>query len=106
MKIEELRPCDVCKGVIAPVFYQVSLTQTMINAGAVNAHMGLQMQLGSHQLAKVMGTDEDVNHDLGTHNFLICQNCTLTEAICLGGLLQEQIDKAKEAEDDGNGKTD
>ncbi len=96
MKIEDLRPCDVCNGVIAPVFYQVSLTQTMINTGAVNTHMGLQMQLGgSHQLAKVMGTDEDVDHKINTIELLICQNCVLTEAICLGGVIQERIDKEK-----------
>ncbi len=103
MKIEDLRPCDNCQGPVAPVFYQVALTQTMINAQAVNAHLGLQMQLGgSHQLAKVMGTDEDVDHKLGTTTLYICQDCTLSKEINLGSLIQQEIDKAKESKDGGN----
>ena len=77
MKITDIKPCQLCKGKIAPVFHKIIVTQHMIQAGPVNRFLGLSQMLGSGRWATVMGADEDVDVEITRHEMIICQECFL-----------------------------
>lgn len=99
MKLSDLRPCDNCRGAVAPHFWVLRLTQAMVNARATNEVLGLNQIFGGSALglAEVMApaADDavlvmgDKEPQLVTTLF-ICSTCFLNGAVDLA-LLFEQV---------------
>ncbi len=92
MKVRDLRPCDSCGGQIAGrmpdgstriQFYVVKATAAILDARAINQHMGLATMFnGSHALAEVFSSQPEVAHVVGDHKesggwteALLCLDC-------------------------------
>ncbi|MBP8055166.1 MAG: hypothetical protein KA314_04960 [Chloroflexi bacterium] len=86
MKLSELRPCDQCRGKLAPIFYVVRVSLAVIKADAANATLGLmQMFRGNLGLAEAFSPQPnaitvagDEEPKLWTELFL-CQDCYVGE---------------------------
>lgn len=84
IKTSDLRPCDVCSGPIAPVFYRltVSFRQMGIDPTAVNQVLGTAQIFGGNlQLGSMMSPDSDAAIELPGYNIdrdlFICQDCIM-----------------------------
>ena len=80
MKISELKPCSVCGGPIAPLFYRVTVEQIMFDSTATNQVLGLNMMFGGNalRLAEAMAPNDDVTYPLQTNTVALCQECATT----------------------------
>lgn len=106
MKLTDLRPCDQCRGAIAPHFYVVRLTQALINARVANEVLGLNQMFGGQALglAETMASAADdavmvmgdKDPQLVTTIFL-CPQCFLGGAVDLA-ILFERVNAATEAQ--------
>jgi len=82
MKQAELTPCALCgKGLLHDNhldFYRVTVERHIVNGRAVQRQHGLELMLGNHFLAAVMGPDEDMTVELpGTKTANICFDCAV-----------------------------
>ena len=84
MKLSELKPCAVCKGKIAPIWYVVRISQAMLKPQATNQVMGLMQMFGGNlAVAEAMAPDTDCVMVMGDEEpslmteINICQNCFL-----------------------------
>lgn len=89
IKLTDIRPCDVCAGPLGIVFYRFtfSFRQLGLNPRGYQQAAGLAMQLGSAELARVMGTDPDVAIEMPGYqvdrDMFICQDCILNRLYAL-----------------------
>jgi hypothetical protein len=101
MKITELRPCDLCQGPIngqdrGVQFFVVRVSTAIIDAGAVNRHLGLAQMLGSDQLAHVVGPNEDAativaDQGDGEWNELhVCMDCWAKHLYLLSSAIEDR----------------
>lgn len=77
MKLSELKPCAVCGGKIAPLFYRITSEQILIDAGAANRTLGLFTMFGGRamNLVETMGMDDSVVTVLQSNSMLLCPDC-------------------------------
>jgi hypothetical protein len=80
MKQGELQKCALCeKGVMhsgCPIFYRLRLQRFCVDLRAVNRRHGLELMVGSPELAAVFGTNEDIAKPLdGEETLFVCQDC-------------------------------
>ena len=81
LKASELRPCDICRGTIVPIFYrmQVKFQQTMVDKSSVDQVLGTAQIFGGNlSLGSMMSPNSDATRALGyelTKEFVICANC-------------------------------
>lgn len=99
MKANELRPCDLCGGAIAPLFYRIDVTLAAIRAEAVNRLIGTtQIRGGGPAAMRVADAlaGEEVTEELteGCSRLLVCQTCLLERT----GGLPEAIDRFRAGE--------
>lgn len=82
MKEKELRQHAVCSkcgrkightGV--PLFWTVEVRRHGIKLDAVKRQSGFAMMMGSPELARVMGPDEEMTEELYSANMTLCENC-------------------------------
>lgn len=86
MKLSELKPCEICGGPVAPVFYRVTVEQVMIDPEAANRVLGLNMMFGGNALGLAETfTPDDVTLVLQTNATVLCSDCATT--IALGQVL-------------------
>lgn len=79
MKISELKPCDVCGGKIAPIFYRVTVEQMMINAQVVNQVVGLATMFGGALgIAEIFAPSDDAAVKLQENTVTLCGDCAYT----------------------------
>jgi hypothetical protein len=100
MKLSELKPCAVCQGKIAPVWYVVRFTQAMINPLAANQVLGLrQIFGGSMALAEAMAPEPDCVLVFGDENpelmyeVNVCQDCFLGKPLDMAILMESNRQK-------------
>lgn len=83
MKEKELREhtdCTLCKKPIGktgmPLFWVVELQRFGLDLNALQRNAGLAMQLGSVQLAEVMGPNEDLAKPImEKKKITVCEDC-------------------------------
>lgn len=80
MSAGDLSACFLCgRGVMAdgvPTFWRIALARMGVDRGAVGRVAGLEMMLGSVQLARVMGGDEPLARPLlHRASLLVCETC-------------------------------
>ncbi len=98
MRLSELRPCDLCGGAIAPIFYLVDVQVAVVDAQATNTTLGLRQALGgSMVLADAMGPGGEVR--LGgpelTTRLFVCQGCHLSVGLArAAGIVSEREEAA------------
>lgn len=101
MRIDELRPCDVCGGRIAPVCYRVRIDLGMFNANATNAALAMVSYFNNVQLGALFAPQQDVLQFAGDSepslvtSLLICQHCFLHTKLDLPTLQELQRHKEK-----------
>lgn len=86
MKLSDLKPCNVCGGQIAPLFYRVTVEQLMIDAKAANQVIGLNTMFGGNALglAETFAPNE-VTMTLQTNTVTLCTDCAAR--VPLGAIL-------------------
>ena len=85
MKEQELRDsaeCAVCRQKIGhtglPLFWRVTIERFGVDLNALRRQDGLAMMLGSHVLASVFGTDEEMTVPMMEPvKITICENCAM-----------------------------
>lgn len=82
MKQDEIKACAQCgKGVMhtgLPLFWTVTIRRYGVDLNAVRRAVGLEMFMGSPQLAAVMGPDEDIAKPIGDCvSLLLCESCAV-----------------------------
>jgi len=85
MKEDELRKhatCSKCGNKIGhtgiPLFWTVSINRHGIKLEALRRSAGLYMMLGSPELARAMGTNEEMTEPaMDTVNITLCEECAL-----------------------------
>jgi len=87
LSYKELKPCFVCGGAIAPIFYRVILDQFLINPKAVNEFMGMHQVFdmkASHELTALFSPQSDrMAESPTTVEHLICQNCAMETPVMM-----------------------
>lgn len=81
MKQSEIKKCNVCgKGVMHDrnlTFFRFRLQYMVADLGAIHRQAGLEMFLGSVEIAAAMGPQEDMAKELQEVVGLICLPCAL-----------------------------
>lgn len=84
MKEKELREKSVCSkcgnkimSTGVPLFWTVNIKRHGLNHDAIKRQSGLEMMLGSVQLAHAMGTNEDMTETIENVNLNLCENCAM-----------------------------
>jgi hypothetical protein len=104
MKMSELRPCDNCGGVIAPMFYVVRFSIALFKKQAVNEVMGMtqyfggaldlaEMFVGDDEVVRVAMDDQETKM-LRTELY-ICQECYLMKPLHLAVLAEKVNERSK-----------
>ena len=79
MKRDSIKPCIACgKGIAHDnnlVFFQVKITQLIIDTRAIQRITGLEAMLDSPALAQIMGSDEDLATKVGEQEAFVCMSC-------------------------------
>ncbi len=100
LKQSDLGPCLMCtRGMMHGgdiQFFRVKIESFIVDAGAVHRQHGLELMMGSPQLARVMGTDPDIAKGVSDVGGLLCQECFLD------GRLAVVWEAAGEAADDSD----
>jgi hypothetical protein len=109
MKLSELKPCAVCKGKIAPIWYVVRCTPAMLNPQATRDVLGLMMRFGDSAaglaVAEVMAPEPDCVLIMGDKEpalmteIHICRQCFLEKPLEMAMLMES----AREQEADVTG---
>lgn len=90
MKGSELRPCEVCRGEIAPAFFTVRIETWMVDPVAVNQTMGLHQMLQGKAfgIAEAMSPDPEMAKPMGepSRRLFVCMRC-FAEQEALGLLM-------------------
>lgn len=82
MKLSDLKPCAICGGKIAPLFYRVTIEQMMIDAAAANQVIGLNTVFGGAlRLAEAMAPNDDVTLKLQENTVILCGDCAYTVSL-------------------------
>lgn len=113
MKLTELRPCDRCRGKIAPCFYVVRVSSALVTPAAGRV-LGLSAAMGglrALRIAEALSPDTDeavmVFGEKDTRlwtELLLCQACAVLEGFILGQLIERrnaalELEPAKLGED-------
>lgn len=95
MRINDLQPCALCGGKIAPLFYEVTIQQHMIDAREVNKLTGLNAMLGgkaeSWAIAQSLSPVTEVTIPLANKTAILCQECAFGKHVLIQ--LWEQEDE-------------
>lgn len=92
MKQKDIKKCVLCgEGVMhggQVTFYRLQVERLIINVGAVKRQHGLEIMLGSPQLAAVMGTDEDIARPVDGEPIvaIVCEECSMKD--CLAAIYE------------------
>lgn len=101
MKLSELKPCAVCKGKIAPMWYVVRISQALLNVRAANQVLGMHQFFGrqSFALAELMSPEPDCVTIVGDKEpsliteIHICQECFLMKPLNMALLMESAREK-------------
>lgn len=98
MKLSQLRPCDNCGGRLQLLFYQITVSPTVIDRSAVGQTLGLaqffsagEAVCDSHlSIAEALtptpeATRSDPNLDT---EICLCQDCYLKSGLCIAQLCE------------------
>ncbi len=92
MKREDLKKCAICKEGLAhggsPMFYRIKIESMILNLQALQEQAGLEIMLGSPDLAHVMGPDRDIATKAGGNEVLICLECGTSKPYLLARLME------------------
>ncbi len=96
MKEQELRKratCGVCGKKIGhtglPLFWTLKIERHGVKANAVRRQDGLAAMLGSSEIARVMGTDEEMTTSLMKPvTVTVCESCAMG-TVCIGQVVEE-----------------
>lgn len=85
MKPNDLKPCAGCgKGLMHAgdiCFYEVALTQHLVDMDAVRQLAGLEMMMGGKQagvaVARALSSVQEISQEVWTNKLLLCQGCAL-----------------------------
>lgn len=77
----DLTKCRVCQeGLLkgGPAFYRVTLEQHIVDRQGMQRALGLeQMLMGNGQIAKAMGGNPPVTHQIFESSVLVCATCAM-----------------------------
>ena len=104
MKDAELRKtltCVVCGNKLLhtglPLFWRCTVERFGVDLGVLRRQAGLAMQMGSQQLARIMGPDEDVATSIhGPITMAVCDTCACAEMPPLMVLAERQAPSPEE----------
>jgi hypothetical protein len=93
MKQREFEKCMLCgDGMMKGgdiTFYRVNMERFIVDLGAIKRQHGLEIAMGSSELAAVMGPDEDLAKNIGAiKNVFICETCAI-DSCCLAAVFEE-----------------
>lgn len=92
---EELRPCEKCGGGLSRLFYRVTVDRFLVNVAKVRQQHGLELMLGSAELAEAMGPGGGLAEPLDEVAVMLCNDCamgpqfTVLELLAIGWRRQE-----------------
>lgn len=101
MKLSELKPCAVCRGVITPIWYVLRISQAMLKPQAANGVLGLAQMYGgiaapgALRIAEAMAPEPDCVMIFGDKEpsmmteLNVCQPCFLGRLIEVALLMEE-----------------
>ncbi len=83
MRLDELRPCDLCKGAIAGagrsgpalMFHRIVIETHLLDVQTIREHLGLAMMLGSERVARAFASRDSGSAIASRRELLICQAC-------------------------------
>lgn len=97
MRRSDIRPCDICKGTLGLNPVRLRVERHIVDIGAAQRAMGLEMQFGGGTqgavLAAIMGPDEDLTIPIPSFDILVCADCqskSLDEFIDVGLKCEEE----------------
>ncbi|KKM26512.1 hypothetical protein LCGC14_1584010 [marine sediment metagenome] len=110
--IKDLHECDKCGGTLTgenkncPVFEVVRFSQAVLDAGAINRHLGMAQMMGGGNvgmtLANVMGPGEPAARIVaeedgdGWNEAFLCQDCFLE---IFGEIVERVMNRKEEAKE-------
>lgn len=81
MKRKDLKSCAMCgKGLMhsgSPMFYKIKIESMIFDTQVLQQQAGLEMMLGSPELASIMGPDGDIAKKAAENEILICMECAI-----------------------------
>lgn len=85
-ELRELATCAACKRKIGetdyPFFYKVKVSRFGLDKGAMDRQAGLEMMVGSVEIAQVMGPNEDLAQEvMKEKTIMICEDCSCNKII-------------------------
>src|SRR5699024_4979338 len=95
MKQRELKNCASCgQGVMhdgCPLFFRISVEEHNVDLNAVQRQAGLEVALGSPDLAQIMGPDADISKKISEQQGLIvCFECASKMPLFAIGVVEEE----------------
>lgn len=92
MKQRDFKKCSLCKeGVMKNggiTFYKITMERFIVDLGAIKRQAGLEMTMGSGQLAAAMGPDEDLANIIDEKSdVFVCEDCAI-DAGCLAEVFE------------------
>ena len=99
MKQGEFQKCAICHEGVANkgiTFYRVRMERFILDPRAIQRQHGLEMMLGSPELAFHMGPQDDIAKRIDDpHVFLVCENCACMKEMTLA-LVSEELTRARD----------
>ena len=81
MKVGDIKPCGICgKGVAHSrdiVFYEVEISQHLLDQQAIRRHAGMEMMMGNAAVAAVLSPVSDISQEVSKSRSVMCQPCFL-----------------------------
>jgi len=78
MKLSDLKPCSICGGKIAPLFYRVTVEQIMIDPKATNQVLAMNTMFGGALGLAEVFAPADVTLKLQENTTILCGDCAQT----------------------------
>jgi hypothetical protein len=85
MKLDNLRPCDLCRQPVAGRtrdgqrldFYRFEVEHHVLDLSTVREHLGLSLMLGSESLARAFASQERGSVAVSRRELLVCGPCVV-----------------------------
>lgn len=108
IKQSDMKPCALCKKGVAHdaniLFWRLRFDRLGLDLSAVQAQRGLELMLGSAEIANVMGPNRDIAKVIdGPHEVMVCEPCVEQRLLGLM-LIAEDQNEAEEGQNEPGAK--
>lgn len=105
LKHKDFKPCMGCgKGVAHAnglTFYRVKIDRFILDARKIQRAHGLEMMMGGNaMLANIMGPNADLAKQISSHQFLLCDDCSIRGTNAIAMLEEKANDKERDADEE------